>query len=407
MHFLIRNLMRTYWLGMRVLVKAGPRKKAVEGRGFHILLTGHFFSHNWARAHLLPLSLSPQCKRLRVVTTFPIPRLPKIEVIRPPDILIRMFGATPARLMTFVAAAMFDRPDVVGGFHLLMNGMLASLLAKMIGVRSLYFCVGGPAEILDGGLLSENRLFGRLKRPDPLVEKLLLKVVSTFDVVVVMGNGAARFFRERGARADSHILSGGIDLETYHPREGAAEFDLIYVGRLVPIKRLDLLIEVIRAAKSFYPAISACVIGDGPLLPQLTEMSLRLGLQPNIKFLGYQPKVAEWLRRARIFILTSVSEGLSLAMMEAMASGLPAIVPATGDLVDLVNDQENGYLISDPQPEPYARRMLELLTEPAKLSRFSISARASAERYSIAQAVERWNRILDSQRRAGCSLTYT
>ena len=60
-----------------------------------------------------------------------------------------------------------DRPDVIGGFHLLVNGLLACLLARLSGARSLYFCVGGPAEVLDGGLLSENRIFGRLQHPDP------------------------------------------------------------------------------------------------------------------------------------------------------------------------------------------------------------------------------------------------
>jgi glycosyltransferase involved in cell wall biosynthesis len=171
----------------------------------------------------------------------------------------------------------------------------------------------------------------------------------------------------------------------------------------VPIKRLHLLLEAIYVAKSVYPAISACVIGEGPLLQQLNELSIRLGLQPNVKFLGYQSDVTSWLRRAKIFMLTSISEGLSLAMMEAMASGLPAIVPAIGDLEDLVSDNENGYLISDPQPELFARRVLELLTHPDKLSRFSISARTSAENYSIAHAVGQWNCILDSQRYAGCS----
>jgi glycosyltransferase involved in cell wall biosynthesis len=93
-------------------------------------------------------------------------------------------------------------------------------------------------------------------------------------------------------------------------------------------------------------------------------------------------------------------------MMEAMACGLPAIVPATGDLADLVSDQENGYLILDPKPEPYAHRILELLTQPAKLSRFSISARMAAEKYSIFQAVTQWNSILDTQSRSGRSIAF-
>ena len=142
------------------------------------------------------------------------------------------------------------------------------------------------------------------------------------------------------------------------------------------------------------------MVGDGPLFEQLTEMSRRLGLEANIQFVGYQSDIASWLKRAKIFVLTSVSEGLSLAMMEAMASGLPAIVPDTGDLGDLVNDHVNGYLVREPSAKSFAACILDLLTDPDKLSRFSLSARASVERYSIAHASGQWTRILESKRKA-------
>jgi len=328
------------------------------------------------------------------VTTFPVPSLPKVELIHPSRCLIRLFGHTPARLIAFVNAALLGRPDLIGGFHLQMNGMMASLLARMIGARSVYFCVGGPAEILNGGVLSENRLFGKLKHPDQKVENFLLRVVSTFDAVVVMGERTIQFFRAKGVNANFFIISGGLDMETFRPQSGKTEFDLIYVGRLVPIKCLELFLKAIHAAKKMYPTISACVVGDGPLLQQLTEISIGLGLQSNVKFMGYQSEVISWLQRSKIFMLTSVTEGLSLAMMEAMMSGLPVIVPKVGDLDDLVNNGVNGYLVDSREPEAFGKHIVELLQNKNLYASMSRQAHQAALRFEIKNTTQRWNRAL-------------
>ena len=63
-----------------------------------------------------------------------------------------MVGGTPARLLTFAWLALRERPHVLGGFHLLLNGLVTQLLARLCGARSLYFCGGGPTEVLDGGV---------------------------------------------------------------------------------------------------------------------------------------------------------------------------------------------------------------------------------------------------------------
>jgi glycosyltransferase involved in cell wall biosynthesis len=106
--------------------------------------------------------------------------------------------------------------------------------------------------------------------------------------------------------------------------------------------------------------------------------------------------MAPWFNQAKIFILTSISEGLSLAMMEAMACGLPAVVPETGDLGDLVADGVNGYLTGASDPRVIATRISSLLDEPERLKRFSRSARQAAEQLSIANAAEKWNRIFEA-----------
>ena len=394
----IRSFLGIYSFLMLLAEKFGPPKKAVEGRGFRVLLTGQFYSSNWILAHLRPLAMSPLCEEVRVVTSYPVPKMEKVEVYRPPKWLVRLTGVTLARLASFIIVAVKTRPDVVGGFHLLLNGLTASLVARMIGARSLYFCVGGPAEVLDGGILSENRLFEKLKSPHASIEKTLVKTVSTFDIVIAMGNSAVKFFKFRNVESDLHIISGGLDTDYFKPSLQPAIFDLIFVGRLVPIKQVNLFLESVRLVKSSRPDISAAVIGDGPLSQNLQDLSVKMGLSGNVHFVGFQADMAPWLNHARIFVLASISEGLSLAMMEAMACGLPAVVPKTGDLGDLVIDQVNGHLIDRSDPELIAACILKLLGDPEKFSRFSRSARQAAERLSIMNAVEQWNRVFESKR---------
>ena len=176
-----------------------------------MVLTGTFYSTNWIEAHLAPLAAAKACAGVTIVSLKGVPALTKVEVRRPPAWLVRSFGEVPSRLLTFWWVALRTRPCYVGGFHLLMNGLAAALVGRLVGARSIYLCVGGPAEVLGGGVRAENRLFGRMETPDAVVERRLVTAIDAFDLVVTMGTSAARFFRERGVRAPIHVVAGGID----------------------------------------------------------------------------------------------------------------------------------------------------------------------------------------------------
>ena len=210
-----------------------PWRRRRAGRQ-RILVTGTFYSDNWINAHLRPLAASKQCECLWVVSTYPVPPTPKLTVIYPPNWLKRCVGGVPARMLVFVWTAIVKRPDIIGGFHLLVNGLLAALLARLVGARSLYFCVGGPNEVLGGGIGAENRIFGRLKTPDLVVERRLIKAVGAFDFVITMGSRAITFFRQRGIETNFHVVSGGIDADRFRDTSDYPSFDLILVGRLAP-----------------------------------------------------------------------------------------------------------------------------------------------------------------------------
>lgn len=390
----IRMLMAFYALAVSLSRRVGRPIKPAGAAGHEILLTGAFYSNNWIASHLGPLARSRQCARLRVVSTFPIEPIDKLELIVPPAWLRRLCGDTAARLLTFFAVGIRTRPHVVGGFHLLLNGLLAQLLARMVGARAMYFCVGGPAEVLGGGIDSENRLFEKLRVPYAPVERRLLDAVKGFDLIITMGTRAKTFFEANGVRSGIHVVSGGLDATRYFPSTEPAKFDLIFVGRLVPIKRVDLFLQCIQIAARSRPQITAVVVGDGRLRESLQQQAAELGIAHCVTFAGQQSDIENWLRQSRLFLLTSDSEGLSLALIEGMLCGLPAIVSQVGDLADLVEGGVNGHLVAERSAEPFAARVVELLENPARYAVFARAAREAAERYELGSCARLWDRVL-------------
>ena len=93
-------------------------------------------------------------------------------------------------------------------------------------------------------------------------------------------------------------------------------------------------------------------------------------------------------------MLTSDTEGLSLALMEAMMCGLPAIVSNVGDLGDLVVPGETGYLIDARTPGAFAGAVVELLSDAERLRRYSANALLVAQKHSVPQVANRWDQAL-------------
>jgi len=397
-HRLIRGMLILYSVGLRLAKLTSQKTRPVQDGGLDILLTGTFHSENWIKSHLWPLSLSTRVKRIRMVATSPVPVLDKVEGVYPPQWLARISGEVPARLLMFLWTGWRTRPDIVGGFHLLLNGMVAAFLGKAIGARSLYICGGGPAEVADGGIMSENRLFQKLETADPVVERRLLRVVSEFDLVITMGQRSAQYFRDHGVKSNFFVISGGRDGQRFHPdgrfQHHAPATDVVFTGRLAAIKRVDIFLRAVAEVARELPDVRAAIIGEGPLEPELKQLAHELGIESNVLFAGQQSCVEGWLSNSKLFVLTSDSEGLSLALMEAMLCGLPAVVSDVGDLCELVSDNINGYLITERTPSPFAERILQLLKNPERLEQFSILARRSAERFDVHASGELWDHAL-------------
>ena len=379
---------------MRIFRILRPESKPLPEK-LDILLTGTFFSDNWIRAHLTPIAGSSRCGRVLFVSVRPLPQVQGVEWVRVPTWLSALVGEVPSRLLTFACVAVWSRPDLIGGFHLLLNAMTAVVLARMLRRRSLYLCVGRARSELLMEAKTENRIFVHLSDRDPMIQRWLLEIVRSADLIVPMGSSSKHAHRQLGITSPIEVISGSVDDTQYNDLPGAPkDFDLVFVGRIVPVKRLDLLLEATAIAKRAVPNIRLLVVGDGPLLNEMKVLAKHLSLLNNVEFAGNQAKTGPWLKRGKVFILTSDSEGLSLALMEAMMCGLAAIVSEVGDLGDLVVPGETGYLVSERRPEAFAAAIVQLLSNPVLLREFSKKASASAQNYSVPQVASRWDQAL-------------
>ncbi len=394
-HLCFRVILWLYICIIRLAQRFVPQKPLPEHGPLEILLTGTFFSDNWIISLLRPLALSKRCGRIRMVSTTPVPAIEKVEAIYPPKLLIKIIGRSQARLATFFWVGFHTRPHIIGGLHLLINGLMAILLAKLIGVKALYSCCGGPTECEGGGYNSENHLFCKLRGPDRFIERQLLDAISMADLVITRGNRAIQFFQERGVATQFHVVPGGMDGDKFSPSAIPAENDLIIIGNLVPRKRIDLFLEIVSKVHIIRPDIRAVILGDGPLRQSLESQAEKLALQDVVYFAGYQNNVAEWLQRAKIFVLTSEAEGLSQSMIQAMLCGLPAVVSHVGEAEELVQDGVNGFLIRDLNVDAFVKPIIQLLEDHAMLTNFSRAARQSSERCDVHYLARKWDGILN------------
>ncbi|WP_165247217.1 glycosyltransferase family 4 protein [Paludisphaera soli] len=168
----------------------------------------------------------------------------------------------------------------------------------------------------------------------------------------------------------------------------------LFVGRLAPEKGLDSLIRAWPSVRETFPAARLTLAGEGPERPGLERLARELGQQAAIALPGATDDVEAALRGADLFVLPSTEEGMSIALMEAMAVGLPVVASAIPGNRRLIADFKHGRLAPPRDPDALARTIVEQWSTFDRAFHMSRAARGRVEQQFSIRAVARTHRQL-------------
>ena len=195
---------------------------------------------------------------------------------------------------------------------------------------------------------------------------------------------------------DIEVVHNGIDLTQFAAEEITVRTPprLIFAGRLMKQKNP---LEIVRTLEKIQDLRwDFLFLGDGLLRAELEAEIARFNLQERITLLGWvsQNEVLDWFAKSDILFMPSLSEGLPVVGVQALAKGLALVVSKIGGFLDLVNEGQNGFLIENP--DQYEDALRQLLDDPQKLSRFKKESRKKAEEFSMTRIVDRYETLLSA-----------
>lgn len=160
---------------------------------------------------------------------------------------------------------------------------------------------------------------------------------------------------------------------------------VVFVGRLTNWKGVETLL----LAVSELDHVEAIIVGDGPELPLLQAMSSQLGLENRVQFLGRLDKdqVREQMKRAHVLVLTSLYEGLSHTLLEAMALGLPCVAADRGGNAEVIDTGKDGVLVPAQNPKALRAALEMLQSDEATRNRLACAALEKSRDFAMARTV--------------------
>jgi len=197
------------------------------------------------------------------------------------------------------------------------------------------------------------------------------------------------------------VIPNGVDLERFHPVDpesprGRGDWNvlrLLTVGRLSATKRLPLLIEAVELLTGRGAKVSLTIVGGGAQEPELRRRLSERNLRGAVTLTGRRegagmPKLYQ---QHDLFVSASMQEGMSNAMLEAMASGLPVVTTRCEGVAELIAD--NGLVVEDPQPAALAAAIEKLAADRTILKTMSVAARQRAEAFGWSEVAESYLRL--------------
>lgn len=377
---------------------------------------------NWLVAHGYDVTLC-NIERLDVVPAYPID--PKVKLLRgdistvPGGALTRLKGVLGAVRRTREIIVQ-EKPDVIVNAHCPLVTWILPFIKLKVKSEKLKNNRYRPLVITEmhqsrQGLEVFNRQFmspfGRW-----LHRWSIRWIYGRYDRFVVLTNGDREAWNLRNCVAIPNFSSikGRSHTELTDHSEYNLEHKLgtneeripkrekrqiIMLARLMPQKRIDLMIEVWAKLAKDFPDWQVKVLGDGMLKEELEQKVERLGVKDSFFMPGGVKDVTSELENSDILCLTSEYEGFGIVLIEAMLKSIPVMAFEYVGVHDIIENGVDGYVVPFGDVDEYAERLRELMTSEEQRRKFTKNALESVKKFDKERVMNMWVELFQSLRR--------
>ena len=295
---------------------------------------------------------------------------------------VKVHSLSPHKLLPFYLASipwrlLADRPDILH-CHLIPSNIIAKPLGALLGVPVLI-----NHDHTNDTRRAESRLLLALDR-----------FSNRFASHIVAVSASCRDFlitRESIPTSDVTLVPNAIDLRRFSPasaRRDQARVErglpasarvVAGVGRLNPQKNFALFLDIAAQLAPQFPDLHFLLAGDGPEEKMLREKAAALGISDRVTFSGYVADTRLVYLAADVLLMPSRYEGLPMALLEAMAMGLPVVASQLDGIAEVIGDGREGFLVPSDNASLFVERTAALLQDADLSSRIAQNARAKIE----------------------------
>ena len=221
--------------------------------------------------------------------------------------------------------------------------------------------------------------------------KTLSKKYQNIDYLLALTNDLAKDYRQflkNNKYTKILVVPNMLNITKVNKSKLTGQ-NIISVGRLHVNKRVNELIAICNKSQNvnnFY------IIGDGDEYQNLKQQITDLKLASKVEL---QKEIAEYMGKSCVFVMASITEGLPMVLLEAMAHGLPCIAYDIPGVSDIIEDGQNGYIIKNRDEQAFINKLDSLLANPSMLQSFSKAAIQRANQFKPKQIVALWQEILN------------
>lgn len=278
------------------------------------------------------------------------------------------------------------KPEYINGIFTIPKGLNAFIVGKLTNTKSIISVIGGTVEI------------DTYKKPKFFWKNLNIYMLKHAEIVTTKGRKVTNYSIQNGINKKKIFeFAGFVDTKLFSHKDSYRDIDVLFVGTFRRLKGPDRIVKMVDKVSNLYPNIKAEFLGKGYLFNEVKAMIKKMNLEDNITLQGYRKDTYKFYSRAKTLVMPSRSEGLSMAMLEAMAFGCVPIVSNVGNMTDAAFDGINSFVIDDYMDiDSFVDKIQFLLENPDKRDEMAKNAiELVIERYSLVPQTEIAKKIID------------